>query len=447
MASTIKVWVNNQTPPCEDKDLNGFKDENNNLILGSGQTLDVLDRQQTNKAVSRYVAGGDYYLDNGTSNEYELEVSGEHAAPDALFAGLRVRFFLASQQTGPSTVDVVGLGIQNIRRIDGNPESLAFGDMPEAVELWYDGLDFVIVNPPKIFPINWTMVQGIGANLAVSTTSGTALTTLGDTDIVRADAGLNQLQMYRTTGSDILPIGNAFSIDPLDISVALTGLSSDTFVLLGHPDMILLLYVFDFVNEVFTTPGQSFPIQFGGPTTQFSLTSLTPAHIVMIESVNRKLRLLSVNVTTGVFSQVGTGATQLSAFSRLAALTSSTMVAVGGNKLQLFFVDTNFGTFSPIGSGTDFADLGTPAITALNPTDVSIVSSVSSKLRTYRVDIGSGVFTQIGTGFRIDNVEDPSISTLNGTDVIFNDKTSDQLRIYRHGFSLGDRPLIRLITD
>ena len=38
MASTTKTWTNNSAPACEDVDLNGFKDENNNLIEGSGQT-------------------------------------------------------------------------------------------------------------------------------------------------------------------------------------------------------------------------------------------------------------------------------------------------------------------------------------------------------------------------------------------------------------------------
>lgn len=114
MSATTKVWSNNNPPSCEDDDLNGFKNENNNLILGTGQALSTSDNQQTHKAVADYSASGDFYTDSGIADAYALDVIGAHIGPPALREGLRIRFIPGNTSTGSSTVNVAGLGVKNI---------------------------------------------------------------------------------------------------------------------------------------------------------------------------------------------------------------------------------------------------------------------------------------------------------------------------------------------
>lgn len=114
MAATNKTWLNNQPPACEDDDLNGFKNENNNLILGSGQSLDTGDLQQTHKAVADYAGSGAFYTDSGVADAYVLSPAGAHVAPPAYTDGMKTEFLATNTNAGASTVNVAGLGIKNI---------------------------------------------------------------------------------------------------------------------------------------------------------------------------------------------------------------------------------------------------------------------------------------------------------------------------------------------
>jgi len=68
MAATAKTWLNNNPPTCEDDDLNGFKNENNNAIVGSGQSLNTGDLQQTHKAMAVFASVGNFYADSGAAD-------------------------------------------------------------------------------------------------------------------------------------------------------------------------------------------------------------------------------------------------------------------------------------------------------------------------------------------------------------------------------------------
>ena len=145
MSATTKTWVNNSAPSCEDDDLNGFKEENNNLIEGSGQTLNTGDRQQTHKAVSHYAAAGTYYTDSGAADAYVLGVTGSQVAPPACVAGMRVRFTPGNTNTGAAvTVNVAALGVKTVQFFGEIPApgQLVAGSLHE---LEYDGTNFQIV--------------------------------------------------------------------------------------------------------------------------------------------------------------------------------------------------------------------------------------------------------------------------------------------------------------
>ncbi len=142
MAATTKTWLNNNPPTEEDVDLNGFKNENNNLIVGSGQVLDTGDNQQTHKAVAHYAAGGDYYVDSGVANAYVLGTTGSQIAPPVYFSGMSIRFVAGNINTGASTVNVAGLGVKSIIA-DFDGSAFVGGEVTLGLnEAYYDGTSF-----------------------------------------------------------------------------------------------------------------------------------------------------------------------------------------------------------------------------------------------------------------------------------------------------------------
>lgn len=146
MSATNKTWTNNSPPQLEDDDLNGFKLENNNLITASGQLLSTADRQQTNKAVAHYAAGGGtYFIDSGAANAYTLAAGGSRVAPPAYFAGFTAVFVPANDNTGASTVNVGGLGVKDVSRVYGQNVPVLPGQLSGLVTLIYDGAQFYVI--------------------------------------------------------------------------------------------------------------------------------------------------------------------------------------------------------------------------------------------------------------------------------------------------------------
>lgn len=147
MSATIKLWVNDSPPQVDDADLNGFKDENNNLIVGSGQLLSTGDRQQTHKAVSVYAHGGSFYTDSGVADVYVLSPVGLKTAPPSYFDGMGVVFLAGNVNTGAATINVASLGAKNIK-LDNGGDPLP-RDISAFVELVFTaGSDvFTLLNP------------------------------------------------------------------------------------------------------------------------------------------------------------------------------------------------------------------------------------------------------------------------------------------------------------
>ena len=177
MSATTKIWVNGIAPTCEDDDLNGFKSENNNLIVGSGQSLLTTDNQQTHKAVAHYAGVGDFYVDSGVANAYVLSTTGSQVAPPTYATGMRIRFVAGTVNgTGASTVNVAGLGVKNlVQDFGGTPTEV--GDMRTDVvtEAYYDGTEFRIVSPVSIDTLGYTPVlSGTSGTPTYSTQQGVA---------------------------------------------------------------------------------------------------------------------------------------------------------------------------------------------------------------------------------------------------------------------------------
>lgn len=123
MAASTKIWVNNSPPQCSAEDLNGFKNENNNLITSVGIGLDTADNNQTAKAVSTYAGAGDYYVEGGSGNGYILTPTtiggGTMFAPVAYRDGMRVRFIATHDNSGAATINVNTIGIKDLMSTKG----------------------------------------------------------------------------------------------------------------------------------------------------------------------------------------------------------------------------------------------------------------------------------------------------------------------------------------
>jgi hypothetical protein len=146
MSATTKIWANGVPPSCEDDDLNGFKNENNNLIVGSGQALSTADNQQTHKAVAHYSATGDFYVDSGAANVYVLSPTGSQVAPATYATGMRIRFDAGNANTGASTVNVDGLGVKAlVQDKDGSALTAGLISAVGQTEAYYDGVSFRVV--------------------------------------------------------------------------------------------------------------------------------------------------------------------------------------------------------------------------------------------------------------------------------------------------------------
>jgi len=195
MAATNKTWSDNNPPACEAADLNGFKNENNNLITGSGQLLDDADNQQTQRAVANYVAVGDFYIDSGGVNTYVLSPGGSREAPTAYFDGMAVRFRPNSANTGPATIKVGALAAKAVylRGVSGLPINCVQLGTVEAV---YNGSVFEVDPPPG----------------PIATISGSASSTGAGA------AGTRTLETFAPSDWD-LPIGARFLLK-FDVAVA-----------------------------------------------------------------------------------------------------------------------------------------------------------------------------------------------------------------------------------
>jgi hypothetical protein len=97
--------------------------------------------------VSNYSSAGDFYVDSGTTNTYILSASSGFEPMSSYFIGGRVRFLPLASNTGASTVNVNGLGTKSIKLANtADPTALDILRGSECI-LYYDGANFVLVNP------------------------------------------------------------------------------------------------------------------------------------------------------------------------------------------------------------------------------------------------------------------------------------------------------------
>lgn len=146
MAATEKVWVNDSPPQFSAGDANGFKNENNTLILTSGSSLNVLDNTQTSKAVSVYSSGSYFYTDSGAPSAYALSPVGSKVTPPEYFEGMHISFVPENSNIGHSTINIGTLGVRNLLLPNGDSTGVNSIRAGEYISAYYEsGDDFRII--------------------------------------------------------------------------------------------------------------------------------------------------------------------------------------------------------------------------------------------------------------------------------------------------------------
>jgi hypothetical protein len=96
-------------------EVNQVNDETEGSISDTGQTPSAGNLTQQSTAMSIYAAGGAFYTDSGAADAYVISTVGSKRAPIAYFDGMAIAFRAGNTNTGPSTVNVAGLGVKTIQ--------------------------------------------------------------------------------------------------------------------------------------------------------------------------------------------------------------------------------------------------------------------------------------------------------------------------------------------
>lgn len=116
-------------------------------IVPSG-SADKVGASEYLQAIVEIASGRGYsYDESGIADAYVLDVRTNQEKPRSYFTGLKARFTPGNNNTGAATADIAGLGVKNIKDINGNdPVAGALSTLLEA-ELFYDGLNLILLNP------------------------------------------------------------------------------------------------------------------------------------------------------------------------------------------------------------------------------------------------------------------------------------------------------------
>jgi len=144
------TFVNNNAPACDDAFLNSAKEEPNNAITSSGQSLTGIgDTQQLAKGISNYSASGNFYGCTNTVDAYTLTPVSPFQGISGYKDGQLFRFRPSATNTTQSpTANVNTQGVKNITKADGSTQ-VEIGDIDsnQDIELRYDLANDVLVLP------------------------------------------------------------------------------------------------------------------------------------------------------------------------------------------------------------------------------------------------------------------------------------------------------------
>lgn len=144
MSDKFIVNKQNDVSTLDASEWNQFA-EINNFLVSAGITPDGSVLNQIAKGVANYSSASNFFIENGTVNNYTLIANNNFLAPTSYIAGMVIRFITTNANTTTTpTINLAGLGAKNILKENGS--SLVAGDISGYVELRYDGTNFLLKN-------------------------------------------------------------------------------------------------------------------------------------------------------------------------------------------------------------------------------------------------------------------------------------------------------------
>ena len=155
----------------------GVSQESQNLVLNSGQTLDETNLHQMTQSVCRFGSSKFQYLDNGsTVNTYVvrsyIQIFDSNSFITQYFNGMTVTFKVPITNTGPSTLNVDGLGAVPIVNESSGPLDAERLSVPFYVTVVYSNNTFIIQKEVGADVILRNILQGTGGAAYVNSATG-----------------------------------------------------------------------------------------------------------------------------------------------------------------------------------------------------------------------------------------------------------------------------------
>lgn len=120
MGAPELTFVNNSTPQCGAESLNAFTQELNNIITNMGLTISDTTWDQVFNAVVKGIMTGTFFEYSGTANAVILTSLGSKTAAATYYDGYQASFISTTVNTGATTINIDGIGVKDLKTIDGD---------------------------------------------------------------------------------------------------------------------------------------------------------------------------------------------------------------------------------------------------------------------------------------------------------------------------------------
>lgn len=194
------------------EEFNQSTTEVENAIKSADITLSGADLFQLGKALADYSARGNAYTDTGAADAYVLGVIGSKQGITSYGEG-KVSFSVGNTNTGPSTVNVNGIGSRDIKNKDGS--ALAAGALRagEFVTLQDNGTYYIIDSEGVVQTV--TNANGTALKLPDGT-----LICLGETAVISTNSAIGSVfqgaaasEVFAVAFTDVPTIGESVTTD------------------------------------------------------------------------------------------------------------------------------------------------------------------------------------------------------------------------------------------
>ncbi|MFT6151382.1 MAG: hypothetical protein ACJAY9_000771 [Flavobacteriales bacterium] len=164
MAGKNSVFEDNQPPSADSAYLNLYRKETNNIITGTGQTLnDAIDNQAAISIAQQ--SANNFYIDSGSANAYVLTLSSSFTSPVSAtvgyFTGMEIKFRAGNAGTGIAAVVNVGnAGNKSLKESDGTTNPTFISTTEDSVFRFDGNLFRRVTNYPSTFSNKNAIING-----------------------------------------------------------------------------------------------------------------------------------------------------------------------------------------------------------------------------------------------------------------------------------------------